>query len=183
MLALYPMRCFTELRLQELKDNKKCSKSVSWATERYGEDVDWFDMTPSFIQRMNWSMDDNSKRFLSLVFEPLPFEIVTKMILETILLNSHDMSIGGFGLGFHTSFVNHSCWPNVDVRTSEPTKGVVVRAVRDIEPGEEISMSYTDIYDLRDERLRTMYRHYNFVCSCVRCEGAAEGKQPVSYVV
>ena len=44
-------------------------------------------------------------------------------------------------------------------------------------------MSYTDIYDLRDERLRTMYRHYNFVCSCVRCEGAAEGKEPVSYVL
>ena len=136
MLALYPMRCFTELRLKELKDKEKCSKSVSWASERYGEDVDWFDLTPSFIQRMNWSMDDDSKRFLSLVFEPLPFEIVTKMILETIVLNSHDMSIGGFGLGFHTSFVNHSCWPNADVQNSEPTKGMVIRAVRDIEPGE-----------------------------------------------
>ena len=86
-------------------------------------------------------------------------------------------------MGFHTSFVNHSCWPNADVQNSEPTKGMVIRAVRDIEPGEEISISYTDIYDLRDERLRTMYQHYDFVCSCVRCEGAAEGKQPVSYVV
>lgn len=181
MLALYPMRCFTEIRLKELRDKEKCSKSMSWASERYGEDVDWFELTPSFIQRVNWSMDDESRRFLSVVFEPLPFEIVTKMILETIVLNSHDMSIGGFGLGFHTSFVNHSCWPNVDVHLSEPSKGLIVRAVRDIEPGEEILMSYTDIYDVRDERLRTLYRHYDFVCCCVRCEGAAEGKEPGSY--
>ena len=32
--------------------------------------------------------------------------------------------------------MNHSCWPNADVQNSEPTKGMVIRAVRDIEPGE-----------------------------------------------
>jgi len=183
MLALFPMRTFTETRLKELrKKKKKRELTIAWASERYGKDVDWLELTPSFIQRMKWSMDDFSKRFLSVVFEPLPFDIVTKMILETIVLNSHDMSIGGFGLGFHTSFVNHSCWPNVDVHVSEPNAGIVVRAVRDIEVDEEISMSYTEMYEVRDERLRTLYQHYDFVCSCVRCEGVAEGVEPKSYV-
>lgn len=185
LLALHPTRTFVEKRLGELKKSKSSrrktsSEAASWVSDRYGDESNAFDLTPSFLQRMKWAMDSQSKAFVNVVFEPLDHDDVVKLLLETFTLNGHDMDIGGFAVGRHSSFVNHSCWPNVDAHVVEPSSGTVVRAIRDICAGEEILMSYVDLYELKEKRMQALYQHWGFVCKCPRCANDKEfdGKTP-----
>lgn len=63
--------------------------------------------------------------------------------------------------GNHARFINHSCSPNCE---AEPADGrVYITAVRDIQPGEELSFNYG--YDLAD------YQDYPCRCGSPNCVG------------
>ena len=46
---------------------------------------------------------------------------------------------------------------------------VVVRALRDIEVDEELTISYVDATGSYDDRRKTLTEHYGFECRCERC--------------
>ena len=77
--------------------------------------------------------------------------------------------------------VNHSCEPSTVARFSSWKGRAMVRleALRDIEAGEELTMSYIDEGESLEER-KVALASYGFVCGCDKCvgEGARLGSDP-----
>jgi hypothetical protein len=76
-----------------------------------------------------------------------------------------------------TARINHSCDPNAEVRSQQYVDCCIdVVAKRDIQPGEEITISYINnegrtgnsSHD-RNRRLRELKAKYLFTCDCHRC--------------
>jgi hypothetical protein len=75
--------------------------------------------------------------------------------------------------------MNHSCDPNVVLlyRTrhwGEPLVGHVV-AIRDIAPGEELCISYIDVWETLETRTEQL-ANYGFLCHCNKCTRERNGE-------
>uniref|UniRef100_A0A3B5LYU1 SET domain-containing protein n=1 Tax=Xiphophorus couchianus TaxID=32473 RepID=A0A3B5LYU1_9TELE len=70
--------------------------------------------------------------------------------------------------------MNHSCSPNVIVTY----KGTVaeVRAVQEINPGEEIFDSYIDLLYPTEDRRERLLESYFFMCQCTECTTRSKDK-------
>lgn len=68
------------------------------------------------------------------------------------------------------SYFNHSCAPNVCVIQHNTV--VNIYALRDIEPGEEVAISYIETNRPTKDRRRCLQAEYNFYCRCLRCNTA-----------
>ena len=68
------------------------------------------------------------------------------------------------------SLVNHSCLPNVRYDTKDGRAAAVFRAVAPIQPGDELTATYTQMLPTlqRQEELRKDRR---FTCTCEKCAG------------
>ena len=62
------------------------------------------------------------------------------------------------------SFVNHDCEPNCQI-VHESSKVVRLQAIKDIEPGDELTIFYGEDYFERE----------NKDCECKTCEGKLDG--------
>merc|ERR1719473_265423 len=67
-------------------------------------------------------------------------------------------------MGWH----NHSCSPNA-ASVVGPSGEVSITALKDIAPGEEVLISYTDVSEGYETRRKTLLEHYGFECKCTRC--------------
>ena len=67
-----------------------------------------------------------------------------------------------------TSRINHSCCPNA-AYFFKPDGTVIVRSMRVIRPGEQLTISYTDLLQTLDERQQSLMQRYAFACDCARC--------------
>ena len=88
--------------------------------------------------------------------------------------------------------LNHSCTPNavfyLDPNAPCGTEAalchapLVVRAVRDLEEGTEVTLAYTELLQPRAGRQRWLKDHYGFDCRCARCvlEGEESGGDPLT---
>jgi hypothetical protein len=81
----------------------------------------------------------------------------------------------GSGLFEVACTINHSCLPNCVWHTSQDGKFKIVRAIKTIQAGEELTLDYVDckldpIHVRREELLKSK----GFVCDCSRC-AAEEG--------
>jgi hypothetical protein len=81
----------------------------------------------------------------------------------------------GVGLFPRHARMNHSCRPNASlyfscVALKRPR--VHARLLRDVEAGEEITITYVDLFATRAARRDELRRRYHFECSCERCEPA-----------
>lgn len=65
------------------------------------------------------------------------------------------------------SYFNHSCSPNVCVIQHNTV--VNIYALRDIEPGEEVAISYIETNRPTKDRRQCLQIEYNFYCRCPRC--------------
>ncbi|KAF9933603.1 SET and MYND domain-containing protein 3 [Linnemannia zychae] len=65
-------------------------------------------------------------------------------------------------------FMNHSCLPNC-VYTFKGSR-VECRVIRDIQPGEELTISYIDQIGTTQERQRQLKEQYHFNCTCPLCQ-------------
>ena len=65
------------------------------------------------------------------------------------------------------SLLNHSCRPNT--LPLYYGRQLVLKAVRDIGPDEQLFITYTDTLQLLSERQRELQKGYNFTCACERC--------------
>ena len=64
---------------------------------------------------------------------------------------------------------NSSCVPNVNNHW-DATRGLLVfRALRDVEPGEELCLAYGKLLATRDERRAEMRAKFGFECQCEAC--------------
>ncbi|KAL1593223.1 hypothetical protein SLS60_010831 [Paraconiothyrium brasiliense] len=67
------------------------------------------------------------------------------------------------------SRINHACQPNANAKFIPPTLLMEIRAMRDIEPGQEITISYGKV-DLKfAERQKLYHDNWGFKCTCNLC--------------
>lgn len=76
--------------------------------------------------------------------------------------------IQGLGIYRHISFMNHSCYPNIEVSCLRSDR-VQGRVSRRIEIGEAVCMSYVDEDDALTKRQKSLYVDYLFHCHCIKC--------------
>lgn len=70
------------------------------------------------------------------------------------------------------SACNHSCIPNAEPRFLHNNSRLSLVALKDIEPGEEICISYLDECSLecsRYSRQKILTENYLFICQCTKC--------------
>jgi hypothetical protein len=85
------------------------------------------------------------------------------------LTDGEQRDIGGGAVFYAPSFINHSCVPNSTYFTIGDM--MFVRANREIEEGEEISIHYLYVDQLDEkERNETLNRVWEFTCQCDLCE-------------
>jgi len=69
----------------------------------------------------------------------------------------------------HASRFNHSCNPNATFTWNPAIGKETIHAVRDIKPGEEITLAYCDIIHSKPLR-KWELKHYGFTCDCPACD-------------
>jgi len=77
----------------------------------------------------------------------------------------------GLGIFPNIAMMNHSCVPNANVRFGDDRTAVVV-ALRDIQPGEELTISYIE-NDMPLEARQKELQEYGFICDCPLCSQQA----------
>jgi hypothetical protein len=83
------------------------------------------------------------------------------------------LGVGQAVFGGIASRFNHSCVPNAAIDSEKR----VVRAIRPIRPGEEITVSYTpQLYLPREQRRRVLSDRYFFTCRCAACSESAKSE-------
>ncbi|XP_066428979.1 histone-lysine N-trimethyltransferase SMYD5 [Eleutherodactylus coqui] len=83
----------------------------------------------------------------------------------------------GSGLYMLQSCCNHSCVPNAEASFPDNNCMLHLIAVEDIQPGEEICISYLDCCQRersRHSRHKTLRENYLFVCTCPKCLSQSE---------
>lgn len=76
--------------------------------------------------------------------------------------------------GFYVVFLeiarmNHDCRPAADYYFDAETPTQYVHAVRPIQPGEEITITYIDPTLAQARRARKLHRNWGFRCACASC--------------
>ncbi|KAK4458776.1 hypothetical protein QBC42DRAFT_276040 [Cladorrhinum samala] len=76
--------------------------------------------------------------------------------------------------GFYVVFpeiarMNHDCRPNADYYYDHETLTQYIHAVRDVFPGEELTLSYINPIMKRKARVRKLQRIWGFECACPLC--------------
>jgi hypothetical protein len=75
----------------------------------------------------------------------------------------------GVGMFPLVAMLNHSCTPNAAFTTTK-SGGMQVRAVKPIASGEEVCVSYVDLFAPKWERQGTLLSSKFFFCECSRCK-------------
>ena len=103
-------------------------------------------------------------------------KIVAKyvQIAQRFLENTHAMEdvegenqLEGLGMFPRVSLINHSCAPSCCL--SRLGDSISVRTLRDHSPGEELTITYSDLYLSTSERQRQLLESRFFLCQCPRC--------------
>lgn len=82
------------------------------------------------------------------------------------------LDVEGSGLYVVQSKLNHSCLPNAEIKFPHSNHTLVISALRDIEIGEEICISYLSeclLNRSRHTRHKFLKENYLFVCQCELC--------------
>ena len=69
----------------------------------------------------------------------------------------------------YVSLLNHSCAPNCHTHWENGDSSLTIRALREIAPGEELTITYVDADSPRDARRARLANSYAFDCACSRC--------------
>jgi SET domain len=101
--------------------------------------------------------------------------VVEKLESNAFTVSDYDLSsISGIGLYALAAAINHSCNPNCcqtfDLSTSA---ALSIRALRNIEKGEEITIAYIDVGKPTWWRRKELQKAYGFLCSCNRCHSSS----------
>ncbi|XP_055363404.1 histone-lysine N-methyltransferase SMYD3 isoform X2 [Betta splendens] len=97
-----------------------------------------------------------------------PLSLIAKVTCNCFTISDGELQEVGVGLYPSLSLLNHDCRPNC-VMVFEGTT-LHLRAVREINPEEELTISYIGTLLLTDERRVQLEEQYHFTCLCQRCE-------------
>ncbi|KAF8193689.1 hypothetical protein BJ912DRAFT_848234 [Pholiota molesta] len=110
--------------------------------------------------------------------EPLIYEAIIRLNALAIALNVPDEKFAELpthrGVFLQTSRCNHSCGPNAKWEWDQSTFSLVLTAVRQINPGEEITIAYVPPHLPHKVRESTLREMYGFACLCSFCSQAPE---------
>lgn len=90
--------------------------------------------------------------------------------------NNFDVTIDGIpqqALFPEIAMLNHNCRPNAAYFWDEEMMTHYVHAIRDIHPGEEITITYIDNEKDRKTRISRLEKNWGFKCSCSACTAHA----------
>uniref|UniRef100_L2FN00 Lysine methyltransferase n=1 Tax=Colletotrichum fructicola (strain Nara gc5) TaxID=1213859 RepID=L2FN00_COLFN len=98
------------------------------------------------------------------------------MVDKILVTNSFDVEMDDakrdddfYAVFVNTSRMNHDCRPNVDYWFDPRTLTQRTTAIRDIMPGEELTLSYIDPMQSRKARRERLHGTWGFHCSCHHC--------------
>ncbi|XP_006779989.1 histone-lysine N-methyltransferase SMYD3 isoform X1 [Neolamprologus brichardi] len=97
-----------------------------------------------------------------------PLSLIAKVTCNCFTISDGELQEIGVGLYPSLSLLNHDCRPNC-VMVFEGTK-LELRAVRDIDPEDELTISYIETLSLTEDRQRQLEEQYHFTCHCQRCD-------------
>ncbi|KAG6093087.1 hypothetical protein E4U30_004679 [Claviceps sp. LM220 group G6] len=106
-------------------------------------------------------------------FRHLPEQYVR--IFETNCLPMDD--VDEIAIFLEAARLNHDCDYNASFSWNGYIKRHVVHVLRDIQPGEEITISYHPSLRTRDARLEALQKSFNFTCVCRLCSLPDEQSQ------
>ncbi|KAH6629093.1 hypothetical protein C7974DRAFT_311449 [Boeremia exigua] len=112
---------------------------------------------PEASQKLFWGLLDHFKG------DPVDDRISTNNFEVTLDDTSHA------ALMPEIAMMNHDCRPNSAYFWDEETLTHHVHAMRTIQPGEEITISYVDSERNREHRMRRLENSWGFKCSCSAC--------------
>ena len=76
---------------------------------------------------------------------------------------------------------NHSCVPSAEFRWNEKLHRQEIRSIRNISPGEEITLCYFTLDIMaqsKKDRQDYLEGHYGFICDCIAC--SLKGKKTLT---
>nr|CCC92036.1 conserved hypothetical protein [Trypanosoma congolense IL3000] len=89
---------------------------------------------------------------------------------DTSSHSSIEWVLKGGGIYSLQSNFNHSCQPNVAVFTECGTHDITLRTLRDVQAGEELTISYIPVENTNRAERHKMLEGYFFTCQCALCE-------------
>jgi len=81
--------------------------------------------------------------------------------------------VPGAGIFLQGTRIHHSCLPNVSHSWNKQLNAKVFHALRDLEKGEELTISYILPFQAREARQRYLLEKHGYVCQCVACDREA----------
>lgn len=153
------------------------------AIKNLSEETDGFH---SFAARQLTFLDGDVERWhemgervWSLLLDSTKAKVEKQQVLLTcgaVGMNAHSASQGCAAVFLTGSLIEHSCAPNafkeiagVRSRDGSTQDCLIVRALRGLEKGEAVSISYVPEYMPTWKRRQTLEAYYGFTCTCVRC--------------
>lgn len=128
--------------------------------------VNLSDVPPDVLQRVK---EDNAKDIKIFLEEWSELSELTEEVLLRLLL-VYQYNAFASGLYLHLSIFNHSCNPNcIKLSPTQQGEPSVVRALRHIQPGEELTISYIDTHEQSVPKRHYDLRSFDFRCECSRC--------------
>ncbi|KAK2039634.1 SET domain-containing protein [Colletotrichum somersetense] len=97
---------------------------------------------------------------------------VLEDVIRTNTFGATLNDVGHFGLFPRAARINHACMPNAITRFSPRTLELEVVAYKDVQPGEELTISYSMLNMLYEERKQAL-REWGFDCACALCSSPA----------
>lgn len=122
---------------------------------------DEFDSLPFSTRSALLTLNDN--------FEP-------RSLLTLWVSNSLPLGDGEKGVCLVGSRFNHACLPNVHYFWSPESRAVKFRVVQPVQAGQELCISYGNIYEPRDSRQAFLARVFKFDCHCEVCSLSGQKK-------
>jgi len=118
---------------------------------------------------------EQQEEFLQLHDFRFPSETDQSHLLTIVRSNAYNTGDDQVGLFPKLARINHSCRPNSGNWWSEKEERRIIYAARDIEEGEEITVSYIPLLKTRKERHGRLAQ-YGFVCGCEACKDGSGDK-------
>ncbi|XP_049910519.1 histone-lysine N-methyltransferase SMYD3 isoform X1 [Epinephelus moara] len=97
-----------------------------------------------------------------------PLSLIAKVTCNCFTISDGELQEIGVGLYPSLSLLNHDCRPNC-VMVFVGTK-LQLRAVQDINPEDELTISYIETLSLKEDRQRQLEDQYLFTCHCQHCD-------------
>ncbi|KAI3543836.1 hypothetical protein CABS03_11735 [Colletotrichum abscissum] len=98
---------------------------------------------------------------------------VLEDIIRTNTFGASFNNVAHLGLFPKVARINHACKPNAITRFSPRTLELEIVAYKDILPGEELSISYSMLNMLYQDRQKAL-QEWGFNCTCVLCSSSPE---------